>query len=90
MVKTDPLLLLSLLTWELTEMGPPCSSVPAGVNWIWGLADPSVQGVGQASCPSGTDRGCGRRSMNCVQPLFRACAGALWRGRQGGTGMKSI
>lgn len=35
MVKTGHLLLLFLLTWELPEMGPPCSSVPAGVNWIW-------------------------------------------------------
>lgn len=35
MVKTGPLLLHFLLTWELPEMGPPCSSVPPGVNWIW-------------------------------------------------------
>lgn len=33
--KTDHLLLLFLLTCELPETGPPCSSVPAGVNWIW-------------------------------------------------------
>lgn len=34
-ISTGPLLLHFLLTWELPEMGPPCSSVPAGVNWIW-------------------------------------------------------
>lgn len=34
MVKTGPLLLYFLLIWELPKIGPPCSSVPAGINWI--------------------------------------------------------